>query len=371
MAAILPDALSTVTTALGKATTALKDPHKSWVGWEEAEEKVDDEEVKIDKLIEVTGRMQARNQAALGKVHRVTHVKSLAFVKGKLAVKPDLPSYLRHGLFSSPKTYDVAARYANEPVHAVPDTEKCPRGLGLKVFGVEGTEHGTHDLLFNNAPMLELTDLDTCLEIMSLREKYWDDPERLKEEYKKRDDATKQLAPTKLPDTPIIGMTMYSQSAFRYGPYIARFSLAPTHPSQLTLSNKTQLSSSAAPDEHIKHLQSHFTSNPATYTLRAQFSSSLSAQPVEDASVVWSEITAPWFDLAELTFEPQETFSSARKEWWEDRIALSPFGGLEEHRPLGSINRLRERVYEASRKRRAEGNRKEVYFPKSIVEMPN
>lgn len=40
---------------------------------------------------------------------------------------------------SSPgKTYSIGARYANEPIHIQPDTEKSPRGLGIKIFGVEG-----------------------------------------------------------------------------------------------------------------------------------------------------------------------------------------------------------------------------------------
>lgn len=137
------------------------------------------------RLCEITEKMQKRNLDDQGKAFRTTHVrlalsrhqaaseadtdlrrtqvKSLAFVKGFLTVHSDLPSHLRVGLFAEPgKTYDAVARYANEPIHIQPDTEKAPRGLGVKLFGVEGEAidgkegTGTMDLHFNNAPMLEV-----------------------------------------------------------------------------------------------------------------------------------------------------------------------------------------------------------------------
>lgn len=120
------------------------------------------------------------------------------------------------------------------------------------------------------------------------------------------------------------------------------------------------------------HVSSYFSSRSAKYVFRAQFASDLAHQPVEDASTAWDEFLSPWHDLATVEFPSQDSYSDARRTWWEDKIALSPFNGLEEHRPLGSVNRLRKRVYEASRRYRAERNRDEVpYFPKSIDEFPN
>lgn len=101
--------------------------------------------------------------------------------------------------------------------------------------------------------------------------------------------------------------------------------------------------------------------------------SDLTHQPVEDASTAWDDFLSPWHDLAAVEFPPQETYSDERRTWWDDRIALSPFNGLEEHKPLGSVNRLRKRVYEASRKNRAAKNgvfSPEPYFPQNVSDMP-
>jgi hypothetical protein len=59
--------------------------------------------------------------------------------------------------------------------------------------------------------MVELTDVKTTLEIQELREKYFDDPTQLKVELGKRSDRSKQIAPSMLPNTYLIGGTMYSQ----------------------------------------------------------------------------------------------------------------------------------------------------------------
>ena len=146
-----------------------------------------------------------------------TQVKSLAFVRGTLTISADLPAHLRQGIAKQPgKAYPVIARYANEPSFILPDTQRAPRGLGLKIFGVEGDrleDDGKHtqDFLFNNAPIVELTDVDTTLEIFDLRTKYFDSPTRLQLELAKRSDRLKQFAPGMLPNTYVVGDTMFTQ----------------------------------------------------------------------------------------------------------------------------------------------------------------
>lgn len=66
----------------------------------------------------------------------------------------------------------------------------------MKVLGMHGEllEGGDksapmQDFFFNNALMIELTDIDTCLEIIELREKHFDDPAMLKAKTPLRTDA--------------------------------------------------------------------------------------------------------------------------------------------------------------------------------------
>ena len=150
---------------------------------------------------------------------------------------------------------------------------------------------------------------------------------------------------------------------------MSHLSLAPATDLQRSLSAES-IPSDADATFHRKSLHDHFASNPARYTFRAQFASDVNRHPVEDASVEWDENTAPWHDLATVEFPAQACFSDDRRIWWEDKIALSPWNGLVDHRPLGSINRLRKRVYESGRNRRMEGNKTDVCFPLGADDMP-
>ncbi|KAF1915916.1 hypothetical protein BDU57DRAFT_515711, partial [Ampelomyces quisqualis] len=91
---------------------------------------------------------------------RATHFKTQGIVKGRLTVLSDLPSHLHESLFKTPsKGYDVAARYANEPIFLQADQEPGPHRLGLRGFGVEGerlegadTKARTQDFFFQQFP---------------------------------------------------------------------------------------------------------------------------------------------------------------------------------------------------------------------------
>lgn len=89
----------------------------------------------------------------------------------------------------------------------------------MKVFEVsgepllQGEEYTTRtqDFMFNNAPMVELTDVKTTLEIQQIRERNFDSGMGLTAELMKRSDRSKQFAPGMLPNEYVIGTTMFSQ----------------------------------------------------------------------------------------------------------------------------------------------------------------
>ena len=304
-------------------------------------------------------------------------MKTQAIVKGTLTISPNLPKHLQQGLFAPAAEYAVAARYANEPVFLQPDTAPGPRGMGLKIFdvlgeriSVEGNEDlTTQDFTFNNAPMLELTDLDTCLDIMQLRERYFDSPTKLSLATKARTDALKQNAPTMLPNTNIISMSMFTQSAFRFGDYYGHIGLFPS--TDVMKRHTESVPSDAPPTILSEWLVDFYTQNGAGYDVKIQLGTDPVHHPTEDASVVWDEKTAPWQTLGSISFPKQEGVMGAeRRTFWEEKIRLDPWKGLDAHRPLGSINRLRKWVYGRSQQERARLNANTSDFVTHVDEIP-
>lgn len=76
-------------------------------------------------------------------------------MKGELKVKEGLPAYLAQGMFKKGgSTHPVCMRYSTEPTDRVDDRIPQPRGLGMKVFEVDGPklrtdgkDPRTHDLV--------------------------------------------------------------------------------------------------------------------------------------------------------------------------------------------------------------------------------
>ena len=71
------------------------------------------------------------------------------------------------------------------------------------------------------------------------------------------------------------------------------------------------------------------------------------AKDIEDASFDWDETKYPFVTVARLTIPPQNFDTAERKKQCEN-LFFTPWHTLVEHRPIGGINRLKLKVYEAS-----------------------
>lgn len=335
----------------------------------------DNEEEKINDIIASFHSMQEKNSEKHGHGLRGTHTKVQGIVKGTLTVPADLPPHLSQGLFLYPGKYPVILRYASEATQVEDDRIPAPRGIGMKVFDVLGSKmqpednQNTQDFFFNNTPVLELTNATVCRDIQRLRDEYFDDPDGLKRALKHRNDSHKQLARTELPNTNIMAQEMYSQAAYRYGDNVVKYALFPVAKEQLEAKSQ-KVKQSDPPNVLSTWIQDYFRHHWATYEFRVQFCSDISLQPVEDASVEWSQLAAPFHTVAVLDIPHQESLDPERLQWWHDRIRLYPWAGLEDHRPLGAINRIRKRLYDASSAFRAAKNQQPVELPQSVNDIP-
>jgi hypothetical protein len=68
---------------------------------------------------------------------------------------------------------------------------------------------------------------------------------------------------------------------------------------------------------------------------------------IENACTLWNEKDHPFVPVATITIKPQDINGKGQREAC-DKLEFSPWHGLVDHRPLGSINRLRRAVYEKS-----------------------
>lgn len=323
------------------------------------EPRLDNETELTQELVYLISDIQQHNFSMHRHGFRGTHVKVQGIVKGTLTV-PELSDELAQGICAQPVTYDIALRFANEPSFLQDDRAPGPRGCSMKVFS-----DPIQDLTFNNAPILELKDMPTTVEIFRIREKYFREPEKIAQAIKKRPDKDLQMAPAQLPNQHFLSYTMYSQSAYRWGPYVVKYALFPTMDVP-----ECKIEDSSDPDQHSEWLREYFAKNEMTYDFRVQFCEDIEKQPVEDASVQWDEEESPFKTVGKVVFPKQDSFDPARRSFWDDQMKLNVWAGSEEHRPLGSVNRLRKSLYAMSQRKRSKINNADLVEVGSIDQIP-
>ncbi|WP_240884087.1 catalase family protein [Sphingomonas sp. SFZ2018-12] len=317
---------------------------------------------------------------------RDAHAKSHGFLKGELIVH-ELPSHLRQGLFARPANYPVVIRLSSAPGDIHSDTIPAPRGMAIKVIGVDGErllpEDKGHnqDFLLVNIPTLSFGTIGKYRQLISLLEKNAQNPAFLQramagvargveaavEAVGVEPGAT--LRGLARDNNHLLGETYHSMAAIRFGDYIAKISAAPLSDNVRALTGKDV---GTVEDATMRDLVvEHFRDQGAEYQLRAQLCADLDKMPVEDAAVLWPEELSPHQPIATLRIPPQDAYSPARRVYGDDVLSFNPWHGIRDHQPLGSIMRVRIAAYERSTRYRHEMNAQPRAEPASIDVIPD
>ncbi|KAK5082279.1 hypothetical protein LTR05_007425 [Lithohypha guttulata] len=333
------------------------------------------EQEKIHEVSAQFNRFQMMNFNEHHHCLRGTHLKTQGCVVGKFIVHDNLPEYLAQGMFKQPGTYDVIMRYSSLTPKILPDNLAAPRGIGMKIFGVEGEkiwgeDKKTQDWTFNNYSVLELRDPQTTYEIADSLERNWNDLPTFAKEQGERVDADVATLGGQLPRQYMVAMPEYSQSAYRHGDYVAKYGVFPLGEAQKKIQD--QVVKDDDPVNIIsQHTRQFHMNNKVTYSFCAQMLQDLKEQSVEDIGIEWDEKKYPFEQIATIEFEPQDSWLPEFRVWWDDRITVNSWHGLKEHKPLGSTNRLRRVVYAESRKLRLRVNGfKDYVEPANLHDVP-
>jgi hypothetical protein len=151
---------------------------------------------------------------------------------------------------------------------------------------------------------------------------------------------------------------------------MAKLSLAPVSAELVALAG-SKLELGDDPDVIRQAVLTHFQHNGGEWELRVQLCTDIEAMPVEDASVLWPDDISPHQPVATLRLPPQDAYSPARRVYGDDVLSFNPWHGIQEHRPLGSIMRVRIAAYERSSARRHALNARPRVEPTSIEQIPD
>ncbi len=323
---------------------------------------------EADAVIGLRDTLHTINQTTLrdgGHPLRSVHAKSHALLTGEMEILPNLPETLAQGLFAKPGRHALVMRISTNPGDILPDSVSLPRGLALKVADVDGERltgsegQTTQDFLLVDAPAFGAPDAAAFLKTVKLVAKTTDKAtgakqvlsaalrgvEHVIEAVGGESGTVKALGGH--PMTNPLGDTYFSQTAFRYGAYIAKFSLRPVSRELRDLHDKL-LDVRGKPDGLREGMNDFFNTHGGEWEFCVQLCTNIATMPIEDATAVWPVAESPFVPVARVRIPKQTAWSRQLSVEIDDKTAFNPWQGLQAHRPLGSVNRARKASYEMS-----------------------
>ncbi len=347
---------------------------------------------KITEIADRTVSLQDNRYPVPDKILRGVHPKSHGCVKAWFQINEELDQSLQVGLFKTPgKKFDAYIRFSNAAARLGPDIsdegEHGSRGMAIKVFDVGGKvliedEGGCNqDFLMINQAMFAFANTDDYLRLTRILDRNDDNADAFFAPLKLQDptlsDQEKQkilnyvkvenldqegiqrildtlTIVKKIKSTAVanpLNIQYFSAAPFLFGQdRVMKFSVKPVY--QV---NPTKLQPDLAADYLRSALSESMNQNePVEFDFMIQVRNDDGDMGIENASTLWDEKQFPFTKVATITIPtPQKEIDSEADKAYCEALAYTPWHSLPEHQPIGSINRLRKDVYQASAEHRS------------------
>ncbi|RVD74416.1 Catalase [Pseudomonas koreensis] len=288
---------------------------------------------------------------------RDAHAKAHGCVKAEVTVLPELTPSLRQGVFSQPgKTWQAMIRLSNGNAYPQFDSIRDARGMAIKLLDVPGKpllgdrhDRREQDFVMFSHPNFFVSDVAEYRQNVAAQA----DGKKIMAFFPGWDPRTWQirhlaialatLAPA--PDSPT-GATYFSVSPYKFGEANAKFRVAPDPDNCPAYTLPPQ--NHDLPNFLRNALNQQLSTDrvPACFVLQIQRQDANKSMPIEDTSIEWREQDSPFETVARITL-PAQDFDTPALNLACDNLSFNPWFGIEAHRPIGGINRLRKAVYEA------------------------
>jgi len=288
---------------------------------------------------------------------RDAHAKAHGCVKAEVTVLPELAPALRQGVFSEPgKTWQAMIRLSNGNAYPQFDSIRDARGMAIKLLDVPGKpllgdrqQRREQDFVMFSHPNFFVSDVAEYRQNVAAQA----DGKKIMAFFPGWDPRTWQirhlfialatLSPA--PDSPT-GTTYFSVSPYKFGEANAKFRVAPDPDNCPAYALPPQ--NHDLPNFLRSALNQQLSADrvPACFMLQIQRQDARKYMPIEDTSIEWREQDSPFETVARITL-PAQDFDTPALNLACDNLSFNPWFGIEAHRPIGGINRLRKAVYEA------------------------
>jgi len=321
-----------------------------------------DEAQQIERSVKNFLKVVEKNKADY--VARGAHSKGHACVKAYFDVSESIESKLQHGIFNTPgKRYKSWIRFSNgaSSVKGNNDANKDARGMAIKLFNIydnnlikkEGASD-TQEFLMHDAPVFFTENIEDYNQFVESDNKILYFVSGYNPFKWKLREMVHGLNTLKEPPVSPLWNQYFSNTAYKFGPHNIKFSSKSCSSPNIDVSqDKTD------PDFLRKTLSNELKQGDACFNFMVQLQDPKKYMPIEDPSIEWKESDSPFITVAKITIPAQQFDTEAQQAFCEN-LSFSPWHALDTHRPIGELNRIRKKVYQASSQYRHNENNAKV-----------
>ena len=299
---------------------------------------------------------------------RGAHAKGHACVKAYFDVIESIKPELQHGVFNTPgKHYKSWIRFSNgrSGMANNHDADKDSRGMAIKLINIfddnlQKEEGGsdTQEFLMHNSPVFFSEDIEDYNQLVESENKilyFLSGLNPFKWRIRQLPHVFDTLAPP--PYSPLWD-EYFSNTAYKLGPHNIKFSAQSCSSPEIDPGqDKTD------PDFLRKTMAEELKTGEACFNFMVQLQDPDKYMPIEDPSIEWKVSDSPYITIAKIRI-PIQKFDTPEQQSFCENLSFSPWNSLDEHRPIGQLNRIRKEVYQASSKYRHSQNN--TYVPTNI-----
>ena len=287
-------------------------------------------------------------RAGNGPVRRFNQTRTTGCVRCEFTVPDGLPADLRVGLFATPGSFKGHIRFANATSES--DKDQDIRGMSIKLTGVPGANlmagSTDHDFVLFSHPVMLASTAKEFLELLKANEARG---LRRITYFATHPKSAAIGAAAEAHHTCHLDIPYFSATPYRFGAGKAvKYVVLPTSP------RKSEKPRHLTESYLLDNMRTHLSQGDATFDFCVQLQSDPEKMPIEDAMVEWSEKDSPYRKVATIRI-PSQAFESFEQMAFAEKIAFNPWSTLQEHQPIGGMNRARRLIYtELAKLRRAE-----------------
>lgn len=284
-----------------------------------------------------------REKSNKGVVLRDAHPKQHGLVRAKFIVRDDIDEELKIGLFGHAEEYDTWVRFSNSLAPPKEDIKSDIRGMAIKILGVPGEK-----LVQGEEDCSTLDFVTVSADVFLCK-----DPMEFSKFIAAFIKGTTSLIPFLLTHWRTALNAYRTNKKFSNPLSIQYFSCTPYALGDKAVKYylKPNLEDEDLPKDpdfsYLRHAMiKTLNHRDVEFDFMVQLQKNPKSMPVEDPRILWKESESPFISVAKIVI-PKQKFDNSAQDEYGRRLSFNPWRTLDEHRPLGGINRARRVIYNA------------------------